>query len=329
MTIVSVGIPTYNRAAKLARAAESVLRQTHGDIELVISDNASGDETERLCRELVARDARVRYLRAYANRGPTANFNTVIGEMRGEYVMLLSDDDWLEETYVERCLAALLGDPARRLVCGRAHYLDGGRTAHLGLLSSFDSPDPATRVLDYLRGVDENGLFYGLARADTLRAAAPLRNALGNDWLLVASILVQGHAITVETTQINRELGGTSADFGKLTATLGLPRAQARAPHLVMAWETLAEILWRGRAFRRLAPAARVRLAARAALAVLDWRSDAWHATVPTAAALRGRPGGAALWRGYLWVTRRLGATHAQLPDEPTTPPSARSPRED
>ena len=328
MTLVSVGIPTFNRAAKLARAAESVLRQTHGDIELVISDNASADETENVCRELVARDGRVRYLRGTANRGPTANFNTVIGEMRGEYVMLLSDDDWLEETYVERCLAALLADPARRLVCGRAHYLDGERTAHLGLLATFTSPSPGRRVLDYLRSVDENGLFYGLARADTLRAAAPLRNALGNDWLLVASILVQGHAITVETTQINRELGGTSADFGKLTATLGLPHAQARAPHLVIAWETFAEILWRGRAFRKLGPPARAGLAVRAALAVLDWRSDAWHATAPTAAALRGRRGGAVLWRGYLWVTRRLGATHGQLPDEPTTPPSARSPRE-
>jgi hypothetical protein len=328
MTLVSVGIPTFNRAAKLARAAESVLRQTHAEIELVISDNASPDDTERLCRELAARDGRVRYLRAPANRGPTANFNTVIGEMRGDYVMLLSDDDWLEESYVERCLDALLADPARSLVSGRARYLDGERTAHLGLLSELRSPDPGTRVLDYLRNVDENGLFYGLSRRDTLRVAAPLRNALGNDWLLVASILVQGQAITIETTQINRELGGTSADFARLTATLGLPRIQARAPHVVMAWETFAEILWRGRAFRVLAPSARVGLAARAALAVLDWRSDAWHATAPTAAALRGRRGGATLWRGYLWVTRRLGATHAQLPDEPTTQPSARSPRE-
>ncbi len=281
MTLVSVGIPTFNRAAKLRRAAESVLAQTHRDLELVICDNASEDETEALCGELLARDTRVRYRRSPVNRGPTANFNTAIEEMRGEYTMFLSDDDWLDETYVERCLAGLLEDPARSIVCGRARYVDGERTAHLGALSAFDSADGGRRVLGYLRAVDENGLFYGLTRHDTRRAAAPLRNALGNDWLFVAGILAQGRAATVETTQINRELGGTSADFAKLTQTLGLPRFQARAPHLVIAWETVAEILWRGRAFRTLPAPARAGLAARAAVAVLDWRSDAWHATAP------------------------------------------------
>jgi hypothetical protein len=320
MTLLSVGIPTFNRAAKLRRAAESVLRQTHRELELVISDNASSDHTESLCRELCAADARVRYLRAPVNRGPTANFNTLYAAVRGEFAMMLSDDDWLAATYLEECLLALRADPSRALVCGRARYLDGQRrTVRLGADITLESPDPRRRVLDYLRQVDENGLFYGLTRTEALRAAAPLRNVLGNDWLVVAALVAQGTAATVETTWINRELGGTSADARKLAATLGLPPAQARAPHIVMAWETLAEILWRGRVFHRLPAHERVMLAGRAALTVLDWRSDAWHATAPTAAALARRPGGALLWRAYLRITRRLGATHEQLPDEPTS----------
>ena len=328
MTLVSVGIPTFNRAATLRRAAASVLRQTHADLELVISDNASSDETEALCSELAARDRRVRYLRWPVNRGPTANFNTLIDEMGGEYSMLLSDDDWLEENYVERCLAGLREDPARSLVCGLASYHDGDQPVRVGVLAMLESPDPGRRVIDYLRSVDENGLFYGLSRREALLGAAPLRNVLGNDWLLVASLLVQGRAATIETTRINRELGGTSADFGRLAATLGLPPAQARAPHLVIAWEVFAEILWRGRAFGRLPAKTRAALAGRAALAVLDWRSDAWHATAPTIAALGRRRWGAPLWRAYLSLTARLGATHARLPDAPTSEPSARSPRE-
>jgi glycosyltransferase involved in cell wall biosynthesis len=315
MTLLSVGIPTFNRAEKLRRAAESVLRQTHASLELVISDNASSDATAALCAELCARDARVRYLRSETNRGPTANFNILYQAVCGEYAMVLSDDDWLEPDYLERCLEGLLADPRRSLVCGRARYLDGDRVVSLGVPFSLEDPDPRSRVLAYLRGVDENGLFYGLSRRETLRSAGPLRNVLGNDWLVVCGLLMAGTAATLETTAINREVGGTSADLPRLTKTLGLPRAQARLPHTVMAWQLFAEILWRGRPFRALRPSARARLAAAGALRVLDWRSDAWHLSAPTAAALGRRRGGRALWRAYLAITRRLGATHDRLPD--------------
>ena len=319
MTLVSVGIPTYNRAAGLRRAAESVLSQTHAELELVISDNASSDDTAAVCAELCARDARVRCLRSESNRGPTANFNILYEAVSGEYAMVLSDDDWLEPDYLERCLETLIADTSRSVVCGRARYLDGGRVARLGSPITLESSDPAERLLGYLRAVDENGLFYGLARRETLRSAAPLRNSLGNDWLLVGRLLMAGTAVTLETTSINRELGGTSADFAKLTVTLELPRAQARLPHAVIAWQVLADVGWRSSAFRVLTLAARAGLALRAAATVLDWRSDAWHATVPTFAALGRRRGGAPLWRAYLAITRRLGATHEHLPDEPTS----------
>jgi hypothetical protein len=315
MTLVSVGIPTFNRAARLRRAAESVLSQTHDELELVISDNASSDETAAVCAELCARDARVRYLRSETNRGPTANFNVLYEAVSGEYAMVLSDDDWLDADYLQRCLEELLADPRRALVCGRARYLDGERVVRLGVPFVLEDPDPRRRVLAYLDGVDENGLFYGLARREALRSVAPLRNVLANDWLIVAGLLMAGTAATLETTAISREVGGTSADFQRLTATLGLPRAQARLPHVVMAWQVLAEILWRGRAFRGLGARARAGLAVAAAARVLDWRSDAWFLTAPTAAALGRRRGGAVVWRAYLALTRRLGATHERLPE--------------
>ena len=316
MTLVSVGIPTFNRAARLERAARSVLAQTHGELELVISDNASTDATSEVLAALGAADARVRAVRSAVNHGPTANFNVLYREMRGEYAMVLSDDDWLEEAYVARCRAALREDPALSIACGRARYVrasDGG-TVRRGVALTLDAPDPRRRVLDYLRAIDENGLFYGLTRRATLLRAVPLRNVLGNDWLIVAGLLMAGTATTLQSTAIVRELGGTSADFDRLTATLGLPRAQARAPHVVMGAQVAAEILWRGEAFRELRAARRAAFAARAGASVLDWRSDAWHATAPAAAALGRRRWGAPLWRVYLALTRRLGATHEHLP---------------
>jgi glycosyltransferase involved in cell wall biosynthesis len=306
--LVSVGIPTYNRAEKLARSVESVLSQTHRNIELVISDNASGDDTRALCEAARERDARVRYLRSPVNRGPTANFNVLFGEMRGAYAMVLSDDDWLEANYVATCLAELHRRPELALACGLAHYLRDGAVVRQGVEMQLGGASPSRRVLAYMRDVDENGVFYGLMSREVLQRAAPLRNVLGNDWLLAAAIAEQGEVATLTTTSINRELDGTSGDFTKLTVTLGLPHWQTRVPHLVIAWQMLADIGWRTPVYRELPRFARAQLAIRAAWAAIRWSSLIWHMTMPTFAALGRRRGGRWLWRGYLWLARIAGA---------------------
>lgn len=311
---VSVGIPTYNRAEKLARAVESVLAQTYRNVELLISDNASSDGTEAYCRALCEREDRVNYTRSAVNRGPTANFNVLFEQMQGDYAMVLSDDDWLEPDYVASCLHALHADPSLALVCGRARYLRDGETVRLGVDLQLLDDSPVRRVLAYLRAVDENGLFYGLMRREAMRAATPMRNVLGNDWLVVAAIAVQGKLATIHSSAVNRELDGTSADFAKLTATLGLPRWQARVPHLVIAWQVLADVAWRMRVYERLALRARAALALAGAWRAIRWSSLVWHMTMPTFAALGRRRGGRWLWRGYLRLARAAGSQSAASP---------------
>jgi glycosyltransferase involved in cell wall biosynthesis len=306
--LVSVGIPTYRRAEKLARAAESVLSQTHRNIELVISDNASDDRTEAFCEALVARDQRVRYLRSTINRGPTANFNTLFEELHGDYAMVLSDDDWLDPDYVEICLAELRRRPDLVLACGIARYVRDGAVVKDGVEMRLEQDSPAGRVLTYVREVDENGLFYGLMARAVLRRAAPLRNVVGNDWLLATAIAMQGRATTLTETSINRELDGTSADFAKLIATLGLPRWQARIPHLVIAWQLFADIGWRAPVYGDLPLFVRIWLACAGAWVAIRWRSLIWHMTMPTFAALGRRRGGRWLWRCYMRIARLAGA---------------------
>jgi hypothetical protein len=305
--LIGVGIPTYNRAGKLARAVESVLGQTHRHLELVISDNASTDETESLCRDLCGRDSRVRYLRAATNRGPTANFNVLFGEMHGDYVMLLSDDDWLDGDYLAGCLAELRRRPELSLACGIAHYFRDGAAMSERVDMQLMENSPIRRVVHYLRDVDENSVFYGLMPRAVLLRAAPLRNVLGNDWLLAASIAAQGKVATITTTAINRELGGTSADFARLARTLGRPAWQARIPHLVIAWQVLVDIGWRAPVYRALPIHARARLALAGPLAAIRWRSLAWHMTMPGAAAVGRRRRGRWVWELYERLARAAG----------------------
>ena len=94
--MISVIIPTYNRARSLQRAAQSVLEQTFRDIELLIVDDGSNDDTAQVVEALS--DSRVRYLRQKENRGACAARNAGIRAARGEYIAFQdSDDIWHPE----------------------------------------------------------------------------------------------------------------------------------------------------------------------------------------------------------------------------------------
>jgi len=91
---VSVIIPTYNRAHSLGRAMRSVLAQTYTNLELIIADDASTDETENLVRSID--DPRIVYVRQPENRGASAARNLGLARARGPLIAFQdSDDEWL------------------------------------------------------------------------------------------------------------------------------------------------------------------------------------------------------------------------------------------
>ncbi|WP_077800597.1 glycosyltransferase family 2 protein [Streptomyces sp. JHA26] len=104
---VSVTVIVYNDAARLPRAVESLRRQTHSAIEIVISDDHSTDATPDVARELAARDPRIVYLRLGENSGGcSAPRNRALDVARAPYLMFLDSDDELPERAVEVLLAA-------------------------------------------------------------------------------------------------------------------------------------------------------------------------------------------------------------------------------
>lgn len=126
--LVSVCIPTYQGAAYLGQAIDSVLAQTLGDFELLVVDNHSTDGTE----ELVARytDPRLRFLRNERNLGAEANWNRCLAEARGTYIKLLPHDDLLAPDCLRQQVAALEADREGRLAlafCARTVMDGAGR----------------------------------------------------------------------------------------------------------------------------------------------------------------------------------------------------------
>jgi len=90
---VSIGMPVYNGEKYIRESLDSLLSQTFTEFELLISDNASTDGTEAICREYAARDSRIRYVRQNENRGAAANFELVLYKAQGEYFMWMACDD--------------------------------------------------------------------------------------------------------------------------------------------------------------------------------------------------------------------------------------------
>jgi len=91
--LVSVIIPTYNRANRLSKAVNSVLSQTFSDLEVIVVDDYSTDNTTNKVQELIQQDQRVKYLRQEQNQGAPAARNRGIKQAQGKYIGLLDDDD--------------------------------------------------------------------------------------------------------------------------------------------------------------------------------------------------------------------------------------------
>ena len=103
MPLVTILIPTYNRAEFLREAIQSAVTQTHRELEILILDDASPDETAAVAAEF-ADDQRVTYVRHSKNLGITGNWRAGIERAKGEFFCLLHDDDTFEPTFVESLL---------------------------------------------------------------------------------------------------------------------------------------------------------------------------------------------------------------------------------
>ncbi|WP_116209303.1 glycosyltransferase family 2 protein [Streptomyces olivoreticuli] len=113
MPLVSVVMPVHNSAATLGPAVRSVLAQTHTDLELLITDDASSDDSMDLLRELARQDERVRPEAAARQGGAARARNLAIARARGDYVAFLDSDDMWLPTKLEKQLAfvAAAGTP--------------------------------------------------------------------------------------------------------------------------------------------------------------------------------------------------------------------------
>lgn len=107
-TLISVGIPTYNRPEGLKRTLNCITNQTYKNLEIIVSDNCSPNpEVERVVEKFLVTDPRIIYYKQKENIGAANNFKFVLAKATGEYFMWAADDDEWENNFVERCFQSI------------------------------------------------------------------------------------------------------------------------------------------------------------------------------------------------------------------------------
>ncbi len=121
--MVSVVVPVYNVGRYLGACVDSILAQTHADLETILVDDGSTDGSGELCDSYAGQDNRVRVLHQ-PNSGVSAARNAGVAAAGGGCVTMVDADDWLDPRFVERMLALLEGADSDAAVCHYARVAD-------------------------------------------------------------------------------------------------------------------------------------------------------------------------------------------------------------
>jgi glycosyltransferase involved in cell wall biosynthesis len=191
--LVSIGIPVYNGAETIARAIDSILRQTYHNIEIVISDNCSTDNTEQICNHYTKINPKIIFFKQSKNKGVANNFQFVLEKSNGKFFMwAAADDEWGEE-FVELALAELLKDET--VVGVTIAPFDYPCTKSVGYgYFGIENTLAEDRIKGFLKILpDGNARFYCLYRTSALRNIDfSIMEYLAWDWLAIIKILMAG-----------------------------------------------------------------------------------------------------------------------------------------
>lgn len=178
--LVTIAIPTFNRAALLQGCVDAALHQSYSNVEVLVSDNASTDETSKMLKGLS--DRRLRVMTQERNLGLLPNWNALLREARGEFVIFVPDDDRIGHRMLERSLALVRTVPQVSIVLA---LFDVNMVAEGRIISPVPHPTLVTGVYDgpqLLRDIFKGRIRYNmcaiLLRTEALRARGGFPNNL-------------------------------------------------------------------------------------------------------------------------------------------------------
>ncbi|SCZ55912.1 glycosyltransferase family 2 protein [Thiohalomonas denitrificans] len=191
--LVSVIIPTFNRARRLERAIKSALAQEQYPIEILVVDDHSTDDTEQIIRNLNQRFGKIHYLRNTRKKGPGGARNTGLLAAQGQYIAFLDSDDLWLPGHLQKAVAVLDEVPGIDLIFGNLLVFD---QPHQRVLPDWSSGK------QQLSGLRTSRLAWGAERIEQ-----PLfRPLVEESFVLLSSVVMRSTGSGRPTALFNEDL---------------------------------------------------------------------------------------------------------------------------
>jgi glycosyltransferase involved in cell wall biosynthesis len=190
---LSIGLPVYNGANYLAESLDALLGQTFEDYELIISDNASTDDTADICHRFMQQDSRISYYRQPRNVGLAPNHNFCVEKARAPLFKWASNDDLYARDLLKCCVEALDVNPQVVLAHSWTAMIDGSGTVTKATEYPLATASP--RAPERFRSMlfDDGGYDdCGVMRTDVLRRVAKKDSYHHADRTIITEIGLHG-----------------------------------------------------------------------------------------------------------------------------------------
>ena len=235
---VSIGIPVYNGEITIKQAIDSVLKQSFTDFELIISDNASTDNTSKISKTFTQLDDRIVYISQEENKGPYWNFNFLLEKAKGEYFVWLADDDYWHPDFLLENINVL--DNHKNIVCSigkvetfeKIHgdkikgesvqypkfienYVKKRRDQMIATTFPVSGPY-SKKIRQFLKNTGSNSRFYGLYRKDILQKCFIKKPFVAVENAIFLNLLIHGDLYEVDKILLYR--------FNQGLSTIGIIR---------------------------------------------------------------------------------------------------------
>ena len=215
--VVSIGFPVYNGEKFLKTRIDSILNQTFKNFELIISDNASTDQTRKICEEYAKQDSRILYIRQKKNMGSGFNFRFVLDNAKEKYFVWAAVDDLWEPTFLSKNIEILesnlniVGSISKVDFFGK--YADrynpkpGDKIEHRHVLPFSGNYHDKVRIA-LLVG---DTMIYSIFRTDLLKKSIPSKNNFQDGMIFMLTILKYGDFSVHDETLMHRGSEGISS----------------------------------------------------------------------------------------------------------------------
>jgi len=217
MSKISIGLPVYNGERFLKQKLDSIIKQTYKEFELIISDNASNDNTERICREYLNKDNRIKYFRQEKNIGVTRNFEFVLERSNGDYFMWTGVDDLLLPEFVEKNIQSLNKDnECVASICKINYYQPDDENIEINK-KDLEYSELIKKIRNIVRPrniLPLNGdyskksrkylkksscqVIYSVFKLEIIRKSIVTESFLGNDWAIFLNVLKYGNLAVID-----------------------------------------------------------------------------------------------------------------------------------